>query len=155
MAHGESSFPGTGYVIRFGLQFVSTIPTLGMHIFAACLTAMCSVMTVSRVLRKMHRSGNRVVALNRFLESGNSPYRQYLVCENSLHSLAVLSTKCVTWGLREINRIIPPRKAIWAVKFNACLNSSAVWSKSIIKCPSLEPNMNVSIWLFSKVSLWP
>ncbi|KAL2719427.1 hypothetical protein V1478_010889 [Vespula squamosa] len=26
MAHGVSSLPGTGYVIRLGLQFVSTIP---------------------------------------------------------------------------------------------------------------------------------
>lgn len=155
MAHGESSFPGTGYVIRFGLQFVSTIPTLGMHIFAECLTAGCSARTVSRVLRKMQRSGSRVMALNWFFEFGNSPNRQYLVCENSLHSLAVLSTIYVVWGFREMNRIIPPLKATWATKFNACLSNSAVWSKSIIKCPNLEPNMNVSMCSFNEVSLWP
>lgn len=40
-AEGVSSFPGTGYVIRFGLQFVSTIPTVGINIFAASLTAVC------------------------------------------------------------------------------------------------------------------
>lgn len=126
IAQRESSFPGTGYVMRFGLQFVSTMPTVGMHILAACFTAVCSAMTVSSVLRKMHRSGSRVIVLYIFFEFGNRPPRQTRVCANSLHSLAVLSTMCVVCGFRDMNRIIPSRKAMCAVKFRACLSSSAV-----------------------------
>jgi len=77
--HGVSSLPGTGYVTRLGLQFVSTIPTLGMHILEHSVTATCCVRTVLSVFRNIHRSGNRVTAPYCICALVKRPPRQYLV----------------------------------------------------------------------------
>lgn len=75
----ESSFPGTGKVTRFGSQLVSTIPTVGISIFAAPDIARCSLIIVSNVLKAMIKSGSLVIPPNFLCEDEkiylfNSPF---------------------------------------------------------------------------------
>lgn len=53
------------YVMRDGLQLVSTMPTVGMFILAASLTAMWGSKTLLSVCRKMMRSGRRTLGPRR------------------------------------------------------------------------------------------
>lgn len=112
IAAGESSLPGTGYVIKFGLQLESTIPMVGIAIFAASLTAECWIRTLFSVLKKMHRSGNRVTALNCTLALVKIPPLQNRVCEYSPHSIAVRSTRCAFCAFRLNISITPCRYAM-------------------------------------------
>lgn len=154
-AHGVSSFPGTGYVTRLGLQFVSTMPTVGMHILAQSLTAVCCVRIVVSVFKNMHRSGNRVTAPKCISALVSMPPLQYLVWANSWHSSAVHSTRCAFWAPRAMKRIMPSLAAMWAVKLSAWRKWYAVISKSKIKWPRRDPKMNGFIRSSRDPSRWP
>lgn len=88
-----SSLPGTGYVSKFGLQFESTIPTVGIPIFAESRMPVCCNSTSFMVFKNMQKSGRRVTAPNCLSAFVNIPPRHLRVCAYSPHSKAVLSTK--------------------------------------------------------------
>lgn len=139
MAAGESSFPGTGYVTKFGLQLESTTPTVAIPIFAESRTPVCCLNTSFSVFKKMHRSGSRVTAPNCFVAFVNTPPRHALVWAYSPDSSAVRSTTWAFWALRMKNKMIPPLYATWAVTFRARRKYSAVLSRSKITWPKREP----------------
>lgn len=105
----ESSLPGTGYVMRRGSEFESTIPMVGMVILAASTTLGCWLKPWSMVLRRITRSGSRVVVPNTTFELVNVPALHLRQCENSPHSSAVFSTVRMFGGVRVMKRMTPPR----------------------------------------------
>lgn len=109
IASGVSSFPGTGYVIKFGLQFESTIPIVAIFIFAESLIAVCCSKTLFCVFRKMHKSGNRVTAPNCLLAFVKIPPRQNFVWAYSPHSIAVFSTRWQFCAPRKKKTMTPLR----------------------------------------------
>lgn len=100
-----SSLPGTGYVTKLGLQFVSTTATVGINIFAASLMAVCWLMTLFMVCKAMMRSGSRVTHPNWTVELVSTPPCQKRVWAYSPHSFAVSSIsswKKLYWEIGEI-----------------------------------------------------
>lgn len=86
-----SSLPGTGYVMMVGSELVSTIPIVGMFALADSKTNTEVFRTVSKVLRKMTKSGNLMVDRNVSLVFVKSPGLRFLQCANSWQSMAVCS----------------------------------------------------------------
>lgn len=111
--------------------------------------------TIMSNLKKSFVFNLRVTAPNWIFALVKTPPRQYLVWANSPHSIAAFSTLWAFKALRQKNTTIPPWKAMWAVTLRALRRCSAVWSRSKIIWPNLDPKMYGFILSSSEPSLWP